>query len=328
MAGFKLARETILLIVGIMILPFALTVAGENGIQVSGEPTKIAGGNGEFFMAPKYSPDGSKIAFTQPRYRGLWVMDVDNGEVEQITDEESAGFRFSWSADSESILARVSRYEALHRYTAIKIFNVTDRSETVVTDYRRNITGVPQWSAGEEAIIINTRQGPEVQPSPRSTEVNVNQNRENDLQAFTLDESIAIHDAVTSDIQSIQPLGEASYINVTLSPDKSKIAFELVGGNMYVMNADGSDIIDLGHGHRPQWSPDGEYIVYMVTEDDGHNYTASDIYAVRNDGTGETRITDDPARLFMNPSWSPDGEHIVFNDMGDGNIYTIQIVYE
>ncbi len=299
----------------------------EGTLSVDTEPVRIAGGDGEFFMAPKFSPDGEKLAFTQPRYNGLWVMNLADETIQQITDAPSAGFGFSWSEDSGAILARVSRYEEQYRYTAIKIFDVQDHSETIVADYQRNIIGVPQWSDTGENVIINTREGIEVQSSPRQMDTIIDEENQEQIQVFSVARSIGVRDAVTTDIQSLQPLGDQNYINITLSPDKSRIAFEIVGGNLHAMNVDGSNVIDLGRGHRPQWSPDGEYIVFMVTEDDGHEYTASDIYAVRPGGTGRTRLTDDVNRLFMNPSWSPDGERIVFNDMTDGSIYFIEVSY-
>jgi len=324
----KQLRKHLKMVFTVVTLLFATNIfAQDRVLEVITEPEKIAGGDGEFFMAPQYSPNGSKIAFTQQRYQGLWVLHVENDVLEQITDAPSAGFRFSWAKDSGAILARESRYEDRHRYTAIKIFNVNDHSETVVTDFQRNIIGVPQWSHTGENVIINTRNGIQVQQSPRQSQVERDDENQSQIQAFSVDQGIGVHDGVASDIQNLRPLGEQRYINVTISPDQSKIAFELVGGNMYVMNVDGGNIIDLGRGHRPQWSPDGEYIVYMVTEDDGHNYTSADIQAVRSDGTGRTQITDDTSMLFMNPSWSPDGERIIFNDMNDGAIYTIEVSY-
>ena len=114
-------------------------------------------------------------------------------------------------------------------------------------------------------------------------------------------------------------------INLEISPDGSKLAFEAFGGDMYVMNSDGTGLTDLGVGYRPKWSPDGEYLAYMITEDDGHRFTGSDIYTVRIDGSERNNLTNTNDIIEMNPSWSSDGNQIAFDTYNDGSIYIVQV---
>ena len=63
----------------------------------------------------------------------------------------------------------------------------------------------------------------------------------------------------------------------------------------------------------PAWSPDGSRIAF-VSDRDG----SVDIYAMKADGTGVTRLTRDAAwDLF--PAWSPDGSRIALSSDRDGN---------
>lgn len=57
---------------------------------------------------------------------------------------------------------------------------------------------------------------------------------------------------------------------------------------------------------QPSWSADGKRIVF-VSDRDGN----AEIYAMNADGSGQTRLTNDPAN-DTDPSWSPDGKKIVF----------------
>ncbi len=88
-------------------------------------------------------------------------------------------------------------------------------------------------------------------------------------------------------------------------------AFGLTTSDIWVMNADGSDPVnltdtpDIDEGF-PAWSPDGMHIAF-TSRRDGNN----EIYVMNADGTKPTRWTDNPADDFA-PAWSPDGTMIAF----------------
>ncbi|MCL4301924.1 MAG: PD40 domain-containing protein [Anaerolineae bacterium] len=62
-----------------------------------------------------------------------------------------------------------------------------------------------------------------------------------------------------------------------------------------------------GAEEDPVWSPDGTRIAY-VSQLENYNY---EIYVMNADGTGKTRLTNNPA-LDLYPAWSSDGTQIVF----------------
>ncbi len=73
-----------------------------------GTPTRIAEGLA-WEVQPRFSPDGSRIAFTSDRGGGdnIWVMNVDGSDARQLTNED---FRLmhqpSWSPDGQFIVAK------------------------------------------------------------------------------------------------------------------------------------------------------------------------------------------------------------------------------
>ena len=91
------------------------------------------------------------------------------------------------------------------------------------------------------------------------------------------------------------------------------------------MNIDGTNLMDLGKASRAKWSPDSRYVVAMVAEDDGHNYTKSDLYALSIDGEERINLTASTDIIAMNPDWSPQGDKIVFDSPDDGAIYIMSI---
>jgi Tol biopolymer transport system component len=297
------------------------SVNSQDGVlRAVGEPIKIAGGEGEFYMAPAFAPDGSRIAFTSVQYTGLYILELETNTIDRISDEMGAGFGYLWSDDSESIVARVSKYDGPRRLSAIKIFDIGERREHTILEYQIGVSGLPRWSETGDAVILYSREGIEIIPAVRD-------NRDRGTETEPQPELPAIVPGAfpAHDLQSIDPFPGEVYLSAVTSPDSRRIAFTVMGGDMFTVNTDGSGLTNLGRGYRPQWSPDSEYLVYMISEDDGYNYTASDIYAVKYDGTGRVQLTDDVNRLFMNPAWSPDGSRIVMHEMNNGEIYLLEV---
>ena len=110
-----------------------------------------------------------------------------------------------------------------------------------------------------------------------------------------------------------------------ITPSAVRIAFFSNGGEgeIYVMNADGSDQINLTNNpaddQQPAWSPDGTRIAF-VSYRDGEG----EVYVMNADGTGLTNLSNDPAGDHA-PVWSPDGSRIAFVSRRDGNaeIYVV-----
>jgi Tol biopolymer transport system component len=114
------------------------------------------------------------------------------------------------------------------------------------------------------------------------------------------------------------------------SPSGDRIAFHMLnrdGLRVMVMNSDGSgmkevvswittdEIYDPGFEQPPQWSPDGEHLVFSSTSSFGD----MDIFIVDIHGGGLINLTSHPGN-DRNPVWSPDGEKIVFISNRDGDL--------
>lgn len=116
------------------------------------------------------------------------------------------------------------------------------------------------------------------------------------------------------------------------SPDGSRIAFRSYrsgnDGEIWVMNADGSDPVNLTpnappatwDNRRPSWSPDGRSITWASTL--GGDWG---IWVMSADGTGKRQLTN-TIDLDAEPVWSPDGSSIAFRRSESGGETDIFVV--
>ncbi len=114
------------------------------------------------------------------------------------------------------------------------------------------------------------------------------------------------------------------WLGVSAAQGKIAFASERDGnGEIYVMNADGSDQRNLTNhpaaDWRPVWSSDGTKIAF-VSNRDGND----EVYVMNADGSNQRNLTNHPA-VDWQPAWSPDGTKIAFASNRDetGEIYVM-----
>lgn len=285
-------------------------------------PVYLLGSVDDVSINPMFSPDGNKIVYTKAGYQGIWIYDLVTKSLKQITNEPAAGFGYQWSSDSKSILSRVAKFENAKRLNAVKIFDVESNKSVQLTDYQSRMPYLPVWSDGDSKVILPTNKGIEVFNSGK---LNKSISTILEIDAFIKDGKIVTRQVLDEKVKILEPIKDAQILNIVTSPDGGKVAFEVLGSNMYSMNIDGTKLTDLGKGNRPRWSSDSKKIIYMIAEDNGQDFIASDIYSINADGTQKKNLTNTNDKIEMDPCFSPDGKEIVFDVYNDGSIYLMNI---
>lgn len=294
---------------------------------VAGEITKIIDIQNVDMISPKWSPDGTRIAFTSARQVGLWVADADGQNVRQITDDEAVGFGYSWSHDSNYLLARHSVQNGPRRNHAVKLYSADTGEARELTEYRNQMPAVPVFSANQQQVIIPLSDRLETLDSGLQQRMKTTSDGEEVSFPVVLNSRSSIQVAITHSggYETIVPFEGRTFLNATPSPDGERIAFEVMGGNLFIMNTDGSNLVDLGKANRPEWSPDGRHLAAMLAEDDGHRILKSDIVAFTTDGSECHYFTTSSGLIAMNPSWSPDGSKIAFHAENESGIFVLEL---
>jgi Tol biopolymer transport system component/imidazolonepropionase-like amidohydrolase len=111
-------------------------------------------------------------------------------------------------------------------------------------------------------------------------------------------------------------VSEGTNMAVALSPDNSTLAIALQG-TIWTLPIEGgkakSITDEMGDSQEPDWSPDGEKIVFHSYRDGTYH-----IWTVNKDGSDLTQLTSGISDN-REPDWTPDGKSIVFSSDRSGN---------
>ena len=126
--------------------------------------------------------------------------------------------------------------------------------------------------------------------------------------------------AINPDGSGQEKLGPDYGYSPSWSADGTKVVFVAYFGesemdfeqDIYVMNADGTGVERVtssrAYESSPSFFPDGETIAFARYS----NRNGADIFTMKLDGTGRTRLTDDPGFFEESVAVSPDGRKIAF----------------
>lgn len=245
---------------------------------------------------PAWSPDGTRLAFTNATTGGLYVMNADGSGVKRLT---SVGENPAWSPDGSQIAFAATQPDTTGT-TAL----VTERIAIVNAD-GSDFTWIssasppghqdmmPAWSPDRRRIAY-VRGGLDDVPS---------------LIYITSLDGLGGTNAIT-----YLPAGSFCAESAPAwSPDGRSLLFWSfcaagIGGSDHsgfaIGNSDGSGAmtpitsgVDETYYSEPEWSTDGKWIVFSTN---GVENAASDIYVMRADGSHATRLT-----AGIKPGWRP-----------------------
>ncbi len=279
---------------------------------------KVASESGKIFIAPQESPDGKLLAFTQEGYNGILLLN-ENKEISSVTLDPASGYGFKWLKDGSGIVARSAKYTEYKRENSIVVYSLKGENTLQLSGLSSKLTVLPTVSTGGDVCFVESGELKSHNTVSKMTEVKA----PSGTAAFIENDKISVVSASSQKLV-IDPVPGQRCINAVLSPDGNKVVFEIMGGNLFVVNSNGNSLIDLGKGFRASWSPDSKTITYMVTEDDGHVITSSDIFTISSNGTNKSAITSTIDIIEMNPSFSANGEYIYFDNANEGAIYRIK----
>lgn len=311
---------------------------------------------GTIAFAPKWSPDGTWIAFSFPKANGIGLIRPDGTGQRTLTSEPGSGYRFAWSPDGTRIAFRQERRDLGARNYIISVADVAagkiESSTAVIKDVQP-----PVWQTGPEGLRWITC-GPSGAVDGswfKSSSPAYRQKQKSPLTeaASTPGPRLIEQRGVELWFHHPDPakrwkLSGDFGLNPAWSPDGSRLVYDAMD-RFAVLTPDSAEpprapVVGL----NPAWSPDGGWLAYQITRDHSHTaedqrrHTAdtaphahsdktnhrivdSEIWIIRADGRDRHQLTNTPDILESDPDWSPDGRAVVCRTEETGKIRILKL---
>lgn len=233
--------------------------------------------HGSISIKPKFSPDGTKIAYLsyKDRYPFLYVYDRNTGVSTPLSKNVGLNASPAWAPDGRRLALTLSK----------------DGNTEI---YLKNADG-----SGEQRLTNNTFGDTSPCFSPDGSRIAFVSDRLGSPQIFVMS-------ANGGDAQRLSFQGGSAYDPVW-SPDGLRIAYVAqtrAGLEIFVMNADGSNPVQItnssGSNESPSWSADSQHVIFTSSR-----RGRSELWTVTLTDRLETRPVPNLTLASEGPYWGP-----------------------
>jgi Tol biopolymer transport system component len=246
-------------------------------------------------LSPTWAPDGARLAFRSDRDGNdeVYVMDADGSRQRNLTRNPASDYSPAWSPDGRRIAFASARADP----TGNDLWLMdADGGHPRPLVHQDGIDEYPVWSPDGSRLAFNCSLGRVLPWQVGDFEVCV----------------------VNADGSGLRRITEAPGLSAAggWSADGRRIVFDSSRdqdpdgvsscGDLFVMNADGSDLTRLTNGPAsdcgPSFTPDGRHILFF--SDRAQLGGDSDLYVMNLDGSAVTRLTHAPGEE-QEPTFTP-----------------------
>ncbi|MGM0375798.1 MAG: TolB family protein [Bacteroidota bacterium] len=296
---------------------FVLLPAGARGFQIVSVEKPDLPGDGSYYH-PLLSPSGEKMAFTTAGKRGLMVYDTGNGKALEVSEKSVSAQKVVFSPDERRVFFTEVSYKKRGQRSVLMFYDLESHVKGEVenrlvypprtkTKWQEQLLGWMNAKAFLENLNVEAlKDGYFDFPYARSD-----------------GNSILLKNRKGS--TDLKPYGDDRYLWASLSPDGERIAAVSMSRGGFVCDVKGEHVREIGEMEAPVWMTN-QWIVGMVTEDDGHYITGSFLRAVNVDENNSFR-PEVPGDKVMHPSVAT-GKNLIACHTDGGEILLMKFEWQ
>lgn len=266
-------------------------------------------GNQKFYH-PYFDFSGEKLLLTSENYKGLQLFDLSSKTLTKISEADGAGYAPAFSRNNEIVLFNEQEFIDNRRFTKLNAWNRTT-GEIRLLEPASRILSAPMVAGNKVLFRANNEL--------KSAAVDDSQ-PENSDEIFAGIENRELVLYRGEERLVIKPYESESYIWPSVSPDRKHVLAYAMGKGAFICDLTGMVLAELGLVEAPVWAGN-DFIVGMVTKDDGHQILASSIVAV-SPLSGKRQALSPEELIAMHPSVSAKTKKIAFHTP-EGEIWFI-----
>ncbi len=197
-----------------------------------GEPRRLTSGKHRDGQ-PRWSPDGTRLAFTSDRKLGddlkgqIWTIDVRGGEPTRLTSLDEGIEEYCWSPDGQTIAAvskvRIGKHDPISDVRVIRTIRFRYDGEGYLDDKYRQIFTINATTGETRQLTNGAFEHQHPAWSPTGHEIVFDSNREPNWELSPYRDIYAIRVRGTS-IRRVTD-GSGDWTSPSWSPDGTTIAF-------------------------------------------------------------------------------------------------------
>jgi Tol biopolymer transport system component len=224
-------------------------------------------------MAGSLSPTGDQVAYLQTDPSGVLDIVVANGDgtgrrvLPLPAGADVRGGGVSWSPDESAVAvagclpcntAEYGKPPNAVNHDHVFVVPLDDSPVRQLLDDTHGGFGVPAWSTDGATLLTGKADCQVGEMIPHCN---------NDRLTFSI-VSVAVADGSQRTLVAADQIGGVEQIGQPMvSPDGGRIAFSAWSGDgtdskVFVMDPGGSNLVQLVAGSFPQWSPDGQWLLF------------------------------------------------------------------
>lgn len=259
----------------------------------------------------------------------LWRMTyLHNTQLHNIQTVAKNFSHPSISPDGNTIVmferGKPGEFNALHQWTPDSL-NEIMRDENVSTYV--NWEDTTHFSMRERAKPFerDTKHLKFNLKNKKPTLKSIQQNQDNAFVVYDADDVIILESKKTKTLQAISDIRSDRYYAPVLSPDQKFVAFNGLSSGVHLFDIEANAVVFIASkATSPAFSPDGKFLIYAVTSDNGHEVESGDFVIINLQKRTYQYISNPNQEIRIRATLSQNAEFISYQTK-DGEIFRAQL---